>query len=94
MRPSRSVVAPDLQRWLESSGEEDRRTVVVRVRSSADPQEVGTRLREMGARFQPPAAGALVCAVTPQVLRELAEQPWVIAVDPPRQLFPRVDTAG
>ncbi len=88
------MVAPALQRWLESSADEDHRTVVVRLRSSADPHQVGTRLREMGARFQPPAAGALVCAVTPQVLRELAQQSWVIAVDAPRQLFPRVDTAG
>ncbi len=89
MRPSRSVVSPTLQRWLDTSPDDDRRTVVVRLRSSADAEEVGMRLTELGAEYEPPAAGALVVTVTPPVVRELAGQPWVVAVDAPRPLFPR-----
>jgi hypothetical protein len=93
VRPSRPVIAPGLQRWLEAAPAQERRTVVVRVGAGSDAGEVGARLAELGAEFEPPAEGAVLAAVTPAVLQEVARQPWVVSIDAPRLLFPRSPSA-
>ncbi len=77
-----------LQRWLreESPG---RRTVLVRVKSSHDPTEAADKFREAGAAVESSGKGVHTVVVDRESLERLAELDWVLALDEPRQLFPK-----
>lgn len=89
MEPRKSRVSADLDRWADSAEEDDTRTAVVRLATSVDPQQAAERLRADGATVETAGAGSVVCRLTPDALRRIAAEPWVLAVDDPRLLFPR-----
>jgi hypothetical protein len=106
VEPRRSVLTPDLERWLARTAEAadraisggtgeptaDRRTVVVRLVQAADPERAAARLREAGASVQTTAAASVIAVVTADVLgRVLADaEPWIVAIEEPRRLFPSI----
>ncbi len=86
-------MAPRLQSWAQQEGP-GRRTVLVRVASSSDPEEARTAFEEAGARVESSGKGVQSVIVTPESLLRIAELPWVIAVEEPRELFPLMQPPG
>jgi hypothetical protein len=103
VEPRRRVLEPDLERWLVSDGrgleragdheagdqEDERRTAVVRISASADTAAAAERLREVGATVQTAGAATVTVAVTRDELQRLLDEPWIVAIEAPRRLFPR-----
>lgn len=95
MEPRRGVLAPSVERWLAQpqldGGQEstaERRTLVVRLPASADPQQAADRLRDAGATVQTAGAASVTVAVTREALQQVLTEPWILAVEEPRRLFP------
>lgn len=89
MEPRRAILPPRLATWSSQAGPDERRTAIVRIGTSTDPDEAASRVADAGAEVQSKGPGSLVCVVTPDILRRLAQEPWVLAVEEPTRLFPR-----
>ena len=51
--------------------------------------EAANQLAALGIAIDTTGAASVVGSATPDVLRRASEQPWVLAVEEPRRLFPR-----
>lgn len=73
-----------------------RRAVVVRLPAAADPDRAAERLRAAGASVQTPGRASIGAIVGPAELRRLLDEPWIVAIEEPRRLFPAgpPDTPG
>lgn len=89
MEPERGPLSPELRRWSEEAPREERRTVTVRLAFGTDPVEAANQLAALGIAIDTTGAASVVGSATPDVLRRASEQPWVLAVEEPRRLFPR-----
>jgi hypothetical protein len=102
MHPRRTVLAPNLERWLVGDGHvperlggdadrsgDERRTAVVRLPPSADAAAAADRLQEVGATVQTAGAATVTVAVTREGLKRLLDEPWIVAIEEPRRLMPR-----
>jgi hypothetical protein len=89
MKPERGPLSPELRRWSEEAPSEERRTVTVRLAFGTDPVEAANQLAALGIAIDTTGAASVVGSATPEVLRRASEQPWVLAVEEPRRLFPR-----
>lgn len=89
MKPRRGPLSPELRRWCEKAAPDERRTVTVRLAFGTDPIDSANRLAEFGMAIDTTGAAAVTGNTTPGALRRAAEQPWVLAVEEPRRLFPR-----
>ena len=88
MKPTRGPLSPELRRWCEEAPREARRTVTVRLAYGTDPVEAANQLASFGITINTTGATSVIGNATPDVLRRTAEQPWVLAVEEPRRLFP------
>lgn len=88
MEPKRGPLSPELRRWCEEAPREARRTVTVRLAYGTDPVEAANQLASLGIAIDTTGATSVIGNATPDVLRRTAEQPWVLAVEEPRRLFP------
>lgn len=86
MEPRRVVVAPELERWGRAAGPDDRRSVIVRFRGGADPRQAADRLVAIGMEVVSSGAGSVIGNVSPEVLRLIGRETWVLAVEAPRTL--------
>jgi hypothetical protein len=89
MEPRRSVIAPSLERWVRDAPDDERRTAIVRIDYSSDPAWAAARLAEEGVTVQSAGPGSIIGVVTPAMIRRVASEPWVLAVEEPKRLFPR-----
>jgi hypothetical protein len=90
MEPRRSVLAPDLERWVRAAPENEWRTAIVRIGYSSDPEKAAAHLSRDGFLVESVGLGSIIGLVTPPVLQRVAKQPWVLAVEEPTPLFPRL----
>jgi hypothetical protein len=94
VEPRRNVLAPNLERWLGDTGPEsttsdgERRTLVVRLPAAADTAQAADRLRDVGAAVQTEGAASITVAVTRDGLQRLLDEPWIVAIEEPRRMFP------
>jgi hypothetical protein len=95
VEPRSRVLAPNLERWLVEAGGGDaaesggeRRTLVVRLPAAADPERAADRLRDVGASVQTTGEASITVDVTRAELRRLLDEPWIVAIEEPRRLFP------
>jgi hypothetical protein len=106
MKPRRTVLTPELERWLaavdEGEAEEpavataaeglgERRTVIVRLPEATDPEQAADQVRDAGATVQIAGAASITAVVTADALRRLVDEPWVVAIEEPRRLFPSTE---
>lgn len=92
MEPRRSTISTTLSRWVRTAAADERRTVLVQVRPGTSASVAGDYLAGIGVEFDPPAAGATVCTMTPRMLQQVAEQSWVQSVEAPGLRHPRSDS--
>jgi hypothetical protein len=95
VEPRPRVLAPTLERWLsQAEGDEpeapggERRTLVVRLQAAADPERAADRLREAGTSVQTTGRSSITVLASPTELRRLLDEPWIVAIEEPRRLFP------
>lgn len=88
MEPRRGVLAPELDRWRRQANEDDRRTAVVRLRAGTDAGRAADRLVALGMDVTERASGSVIGSVSPPVLQQIGQEPWVVAVEGPRRLRP------
>ncbi|MFE2752777.1 hypothetical protein ACFXGA_12345 [Actinosynnema sp. NPDC059335] len=86
MEPRRAVVAPELERWRRAAGPDDRRSAIVRPRPGTDPEHAADRLAAIGMEVVSAGRGSVIGNVTPEVLRLIGLETWVLAVEGPRTL--------
>jgi hypothetical protein len=88
MQPRRSVLAPELERWCERAGEDEQTTAIVRLGYGADSDRAGRRVSDLGMRVRSSGRTSVLGEATPGVLRRIAGEPWVLAVEAPQRLLP------
>jgi len=88
MKPLRSRLAPGLIRWTQEPDGGDRRLVMVHISPSSDPTVAAAELERRGAAVDNADRGLITVLVTRSLAREVAEQPWVLAVVDPTPIFP------
>lgn len=92
--PKIERLAPSLQRWCDEGAEDDTKTAIVRPSFSVDLKDAEQALTTSGAAIQSSGRGAITVLVSPGSLAQVARLPWVVAIEEPRRLFPRVAWAG
>jgi hypothetical protein len=83
-----------LESWCGDPSATGRRTVLVRIAFSVDPQEASSRFRELGAEVESAGKGVISAVVTPGSLARISTLPWVVAIEEPLEYFPSAMTSG
>jgi hypothetical protein len=86
MEPRRVVIAPEFERWCRNADRDDRRTAIVRLRGGTDPARAAERLAGLGMEVGSSGAGSVIGGVSPEVVRRIGQETWVLAVEEPRTL--------
>lgn len=81
-------IAPSLERWRKQAGSQSERTVVIRT-SPCDPASLAHALTEAGAHVRSVGANVSTVRVRPDSLDRVAKVDGVIAIEEPKELFPR-----
>ena len=89
IKARRTVVSPPLQRWSSEAAPGERRTAVVRIRFSSDPDQAAARLAGAGVKVHTKGVDTIICVVTPESLAAVAADPAVVSVEEPTRAFPR-----
>jgi capsular polysaccharide biosynthesis protein len=89
MKARRSVISPLLTRWSSEAPASERRTAIVRIAFSSDPDQTAARLADAGAEVQTKGIDTIVCVVTPSSLPTVAADPAVVSVQEATRAFPR-----
>lgn len=82
-------LAPALVRWCRDASPDERTTAIIRTRFSANVDEVTAALRAEGAEVQSAGKGATIVVVNSDELRRISHLPEIVAIDAPRELFPK-----
>lgn len=82
---AREKLSPALASWAEGSGDE-LRTLIVRLRSSAEGETVRSALRRLGIELDSEGAEVVTAAVPRSSVLALAALPFVRAVEAPRRM--------
>ena len=80
-----------LAAWCRMADETDRRTVMIRIKSSADLGELTNTLERHQDYVESPGRDVVTAVVSARGLAEVALLGEVIAIDEPRELDPFVD---
>ncbi len=89
MKPRKSKLSPDLDRWRRRAHEDERTTVMVRVLPSLTAVELRTLLERAGAEQESGGRGVVTARVTAQSLDHLAHTPGVLKIELPQLRFLR-----
>jgi hypothetical protein len=84
------ILAPSLQRWCSDGAAHEHKTAIIRPRFSVNLRDAVHSLKENGAKVQSSGRGAITVVVSPESLAQVAQLPWVVAIEEPRRMFTRV----
>lgn len=79
-------IDPALRRWVASRGPSERCTVLVRLRSSVEPEAAREALGEAGAEVRSAGPGLATAVVSAPVIRSIAMMAIVVAIEAPKEL--------
>jgi len=86
---SKDPVTPGLARWRHDASSASERTVIVRTSPSFDPGSLAKALVEAGVDVRSSGPGVTTVRVKPESLDRLAQVRGVIAIEEPKEFFPR-----
>lgn len=89
LEPDTTRLAPALVRWCREAAPDARTTAIVRTRFSADLKRLSDALQAEGAVVQTAGAGGTTVVISCEGLRRISHLPDVLAIEPPRELFPK-----
>lgn len=87
--PDTERLAPSLQRWCSHGSAGEQKTAIIRPRFSVNIKDAVHSLQENGAEVQSSGRGAITVLVSPESLAQVAQLPWVVAIEEPRQMYTR-----
>jgi hypothetical protein len=87
--PDTETLAPSLQRWCSHGAAHEHKTAIIRPRFSVNLKDAVHSLEESGAEVQSSGRGAITVVVSPESLAQVAQLPWVVAIEEPRRMFAR-----
>lgn len=87
--PDTETLAPSLQRWCSQGAAHEHKTAIIRPRFSVNLRDAVSALEENGAEVQSSGRGAITVVVSPESLAQVAQLPWVVAIEEPRRMFTR-----
>jgi len=91
---SESPISPVLVRWLREAPRVSERTVIVRTSPSLDREVLAQAFSDAGVDIGSSSPGILTVRVKPDSLDRLAKVRGVIAIDEPREFFPKSGGKG
>jgi hypothetical protein len=86
---SQGPITPVLARWRLNAPRASERTVIVRTSPSLDPDSLVRALIEAGVDVHSSGHGVSTVRVKPDSLDRLAQVSGVVAIEEPKELFPR-----
>jgi hypothetical protein len=91
---SESPITPVLARWLREAHRASERTVIVRTSLSLDRESLAQALGSAGVDIRSSGPGVSTVRVRPDSLDRLAKVRGVIAIEEPREFFPKSGFRG
>ena len=82
-------IAPALERWRDDAPSTSERTVIVRTSPAHDLASLAEALREAGVDVRSSGPGVSTVRVRPDSLDRLAQVRGVIAIEEPKEFFPK-----
>ena len=81
-----AVLGSRLEAWTKAAGAGERRTVVVRARTSTDPARAVRDIEAAGARVESAGRDVITVVADALSLQAVAALPWVTAIEEPRAM--------
>ena len=86
VQASESTLSPELEAWCEEAAPDASTTALVKIGSTADPDEAAVALRRLGFAVSSSGPAGVVGSATADALYRIAQQDWVTGIDEPRHL--------
>lgn len=85
----RDPMSAELQDWCDSGDASERRTVVLTLSPTADPDTLRTRLEELGAEIVSAGPGATIATLPQTALSMIRNAPGIVRIEAPGRLSPK-----